>query len=184
MAVEAAATVDETFVRSFTERWLGAWNARDPDRIVSLCTEDIVYEDPAIPNESHSVKGRDETRRFLEEFFVTFPDLELKIPEQPLLALDNSRVAVRWDMTGTMLGPTGPPGLGPTGEFMRGQGVDLYDFRDGLLSRYQAFYDLAEWLMQMGLMPPPGSPVQRFGLTMQRRSAKRRYKKALKQRGA
>ena len=39
MAVETAGALDETFVRSFTERWLGAWNARDPDRIVALLRE-------------------------------------------------------------------------------------------------------------------------------------------------
>ena len=31
------------------ERWVAAWNAHDADALVSFCTDDILWEDPASP---------------------------------------------------------------------------------------------------------------------------------------
>ena len=36
----------EQFARDFADRWQKAWNARMPERVTELCTEDVSWEDP------------------------------------------------------------------------------------------------------------------------------------------
>ena len=43
----AATEVDPTFLESFSERFGAAWDLNQPERLVELMTEDIVYDDSA-----------------------------------------------------------------------------------------------------------------------------------------
>jgi steroid delta-isomerase-like uncharacterized protein len=171
-AVVAAQTLDAEFVRSFTERWVNAWNAHNPDALLALCTEDIVWEDPAAPEPS---RGHDEVRTFLQTIWTIFPDLSFTLPEPALVALEGPRAAQVWRLTGTFLGPD-PTGFAPTGKHVDQLGIDHYEFRDGLLAHYQALYDVSESLRQMGLAPARGSRPERAMAFMQRTSMKLRRK--------
>lgn len=163
--IAAMATVDADFVRSFVQRWVDAWNGHDADTIVSLCAEDVVWDDPSLPE---PVQGRDAVRKYVGDVWTTFPDLTFTLPEPPLVAVDGPRAAQVWQMSGTMLGPDAWAGFAPTGKRIDQPGVDLYEFRDGLISRYRGRYDLSESARQMGLAPARGSRAERTMASLQR----------------
>lgn len=159
-------------MRSFTERWVAAWNAHDADGLLALCTDDIVWEDPAAPEVS---RGHAEVREFLQTIWTIFPDLSFAIPEPPLVAVDGPRAAQVWRLSGTFLGQD-PTGFTPTGKHVDQLGIDHYEFRDGLLCDYRALYDVSESLRQMGLAPARGSRPEKAMAFMQRTVMKLRRK--------
>ena len=165
--------VDAAFVRSFADRWLAGWNNHDVEALVSLCTDDVVWEDPALAG---AEQGKQAVRDFLEGTWSMFPDLHFSLPEPPMLAIEGPRAAQVWIMTGTMLGPDPWAGFAPTGKSIRIEGNDLYEFRNGLVSHYRGRYDMTEVARQLGLAPARGSRaektmafVQRTGMRLRRR---------------
>jgi len=173
MATSPVSLVDAEFVRGFVARWVEAWNARDADRLLALCTPDVEWEDPAFPAPA---RGGDAVRQYLAETWQIFPDLSFSVPEPPLLATEGGQAAQVWRLTGTFLGPS-PPGFAPTGKRVDQLGVDLYEFRDGLLARYRTLYDVAETARQMGLTPARGSRAERAAAFLQRTSMRLRRRK-------
>lgn len=172
-ATAAVASVDAQFVRTFTERWVAAWNAHDADALLSLCTDDILWEDPS----AAPARGHDEVRAFLASTWTIFPDLSFTLTEPPLVAVEGPRAAQVWRLDGTFLGPD-PAGFAPTGKHVDQLGVDHYEFRDGLLCRYSAFYDVTESARQMGLAPARGSGAERTMALLQRTAMKLRRRRA------
>jgi hypothetical protein len=77
-----------------------------------------------------------------------------------------------------MKGPLEPPGA-PTGSRIEFHGADHWEFRDGLLCRCEALYDLNAIGLQIGAVPPQGSTGERIAVWMQRRNARgmRRHQK-------
>jgi steroid delta-isomerase-like uncharacterized protein len=154
---------DQEFVRWFAQQWVDAWNAHDGARLLELCTEDTVWEDPAVPEPI----GRAEVPRFLEETWSMFPDLRFETPEPALAAVHGDSGALVWRLLGTMLGDS-PQGFAPTGKQVDVPGIDLYDFRDGKLKRYRTLYDVTTLGRQMGLVPPAGHPSEKVLVKVQR----------------
>jgi hypothetical protein len=56
------------------------------------------------------------------------------------------------------------------------EGIDLYEFRDGLVSHYRGRYDLAEVARQLGLAPARGSRAERTMARLQRTAMRLRRK--------
>ncbi len=139
--------MDREFVESWGTRFQDAWNAHDPDAVVSLCTEDVTVDDPALPE---TLRGRDGMRRFAEATFRAFPDFEIEGLEPPYLAADGPRALARWRMTGTMNGPWEFMGLPASGKTMDIRGVDIWEFEGELLHRYELLYDGLQMAQQLG----------------------------------
>ncbi|MFY9578616.1 MAG: nuclear transport factor 2 family protein [Gaiellaceae bacterium] len=165
--------VDAEFVRSFAPRWLAGWNDHDVDALVGLCTDDVLWEDPALPQPE---RGRQAVREYLEGTWSMFPDLAFTLPEPPMLALEGPRAAQVWIMTGTMLGSDPWAGFAATGKRIDVEGIDVYEFRGGLVSRYRGRYDLAEVARQLGLAPARGSRPERVMAFVQRTTMRLRPK--------
>ena len=88
--VEPAATeVDPSFLESFSERFGAAWNSHQPERLVELMTEDIVYDDSAW---TRTMRGHGDVREFLEFLWRAMPDLEFQDLEGPFLARGSPRL--------------------------------------------------------------------------------------------
>lgn len=139
--------MDRDFVESWSNRFLDAWNGHDPDAVVSLCTEEVTLDDPALPETLH---GHDGVRRFAEATFRAFPDFRVEGIEPAYLAPDGPRALARWRMTGTMHGPWEFMGLPATGKAMDIRGVDVWEFQDQLLHRYELVYDGLQMAQQLG----------------------------------
>jgi steroid delta-isomerase-like uncharacterized protein len=138
--------MDRDFVESWGTNFLEAWNAHDVDAVLALCAEDLTLDDPALPETLH---GHDGVRRFAEATFRAFPDFRIEGIEAPYLAPDGPRAVARWRMTGTMEGPWEFMGLPATGRRMDIRGVDIWEFEDERLHRYELVYDGLELAQQL-----------------------------------
>ena len=159
--VEPAATeVDPSFLASFSERFGAAWNSHQPERLLELMTEDIVYDDSAW---TRTMRGHGDVREFLEFLWRAMPDLEFQDLEGPFLSRGEPTVAFYWRGTGTFTVPLDPPGFAPTGARVAFEGFELLEFRDDRVCRLRIVYDMMDVNSQVGIVPKPGEPVERPG---------------------
>jgi steroid delta-isomerase-like uncharacterized protein len=158
-----------TDLAQFCARYLAAWNGHDASAIADLVTEDVVWEDPALPAPAH---GPLAVQEFMRTAWVAFPDLRFDDTDTPHCSSNGDRVAWRWRMRGTMTGPIEPPGFAPTGRSMEIEGVDLWTMRDGRIARYRAFYDTNDLARQLGIAPPPGGRAEKAMVALQRVQAR------------
>jgi hypothetical protein len=164
----------------FLGRWETAWNTHNLDELEALVTEDIVCEDPAMFGET--AHGRHEFRAFIEIFFRAFPDVHVEDTGALYPALQGTGLALPWRLTGTFTGELAfwgkrygskPPTLAPTGRTIDIDGIDLYEFRDGLISHQTLIYDPYNFAQQIGLLPPRDRKVPGVILLAQRLIASR-----------
>ena len=125
------------------EKWIAAWNSHNPDKMLSLFTDDIVYEDVAFGEVSH---GSAELRKFAASEFDGVPDLELKLLRADI---HGGHGTIEWMFSGT------DKGVYKTGKKFSVRGVSVIDMRDGKISRNLDFYDVATIMRQVGILPTP-----------------------------
>jgi steroid delta-isomerase-like uncharacterized protein len=154
----AASLADGTQVatlQTWARAWLRTWNGHDLEGVLALVTDDFVYEDPSMLGDH--IVGKAQFRAFLQAIWRAFPDLTFDIPTTPYVALVGSGLAVPWRTTGTFTGDfrggPSPLALAPTGRGFDLRGVDLYEYRDGLLSRWVSVVDSMDLARQLGLVP-------------------------------
>jgi steroid delta-isomerase-like uncharacterized protein len=160
-----SASIDAQYARDFADRWQKAWNSRVPEQVTSLCTADVLWDDPLTERPE---RGRSAVAEYLRGVWLTFPDLQFSWPEGPYASLDREKLALHWRVTGTMLGPMEPPGFAPTGRRAEFDGVDLLELRDGLVCAYTGFFDARGVAQQIGVMPASGSAGERVAVALQR----------------
>jgi ketosteroid isomerase-like protein len=162
--------LDEAFARDFLDRYLRAWNRREPAGLLALATEDVLWEDPTIAG--GRAEGPEAVRSWLRSFWAAFPDVTFDYldgtPETAALSLDRRTLIAPWRCRGRWLGPLDPPGFAPNGAPFEQLGVDLYRFRDGALAHVRTLTDLHDAGRQLGLLPPAGGPAERLMVAAQR----------------
>jgi steroid delta-isomerase-like uncharacterized protein len=156
--------IDADELSAFARRYREACNSRDAATVGEFATDDVIWEDPAIPEPA---RGRDEVVSFVSASYVAFPDLEFSEEGPPAVAQDGVSSYFPWRMRGTNTGPIDPPGFAATGRSVDIYGIDWWQFKDGLIWRYKAVYDFAELGRQLGLMPATGSRIERIGVRLQ-----------------
>jgi steroid delta-isomerase-like uncharacterized protein len=166
--VSDAPTPGERFAHDFADRWQKAWNSRVPEQVTSLCSEDVVWDDPLTERPE---RGRQAVADYLRSVWHAFPDLEFSWPEGPYAAFDGIKLALHWHVSGTLLGPLEPPGFAPTGKRAELDGVDLLELRDGLVCAYNGFFDVRGVAQQIGVLPARGSRGERMAVRLQRLQA-------------
>lgn len=161
---------DAGFARRFLQRLHAAVNAHDAPAIAALCSDDIVWEDPAAP---HTLHGRDAVLHFHRDvMFPALPDAHVELIDGPYLALDGSdAVAVRLRISGTMTGALTPPGFAPTGGHLTFETAEFSHFRDGLLAQHSVVLNMLDLARQIGAVPRPGTIADRVGVWLQHASA-------------
>jgi steroid delta-isomerase-like uncharacterized protein len=150
----SAPTVDREWVGDFGERWLGAWNSHEPDRLLGLMTDDIVYDDTAWPTQ---MRGHADVREFLDHSWAALPDMRFDLVDGPYIMPGEPKAAFYWRGTATHTGPLDPPGLAATGKAIEFEGLDTHEYRDGKVARLRIVFDLADVMRQLGVLPPAGS---------------------------
>jgi steroid delta-isomerase-like uncharacterized protein len=123
------------------EKWIAAWNSRNPDKMLPLFTDDVFYEDVAFSEVSHGHAG---LRKFVASELEAVPDLELKLLRA---SVHNGHGTIEWTFSGT------DKGIYKTGKKFSVRGVSVIDIRDGKISRNLDFYDSATIMRQLGLLP-------------------------------
>jgi steroid delta-isomerase-like uncharacterized protein len=157
------------WLREFGDRYLAAWNGHDPEAVAACATEDVVWIDPALPEPA---RGRAELADFVRSGYTAFPDMRFSEAMDPALTEDRLVAYIPWRMTGTNTGPIDPPGFAATGKSVDVPGFDSWQFRDGLIWRYEAIYDFSLIGRQLGLMPPAGGFAERTMVAAQRLRSK------------
>lgn len=140
----------QEFLNDFVRRYAKAWTKKESaaNPLKSLITEDVRWGDPMLPQPIH---GSAAVLGLLEACFTAFPDLTCDVMDPLYVCADGKSVMFHWRLSGTLNGPL-PSGAQPTGKRMSMEGVDRWEFRDGLICHYQAYYDLGDMLRQVGLM--------------------------------
>ena len=104
------------------DAFAGAWNRHDTDAILSMMTEDCIFEASRGPDvNGKAYRGRDEVRGGVDEVFATFPDAQWN---QPRHFIAGDRGVSEWVFTAT----------GPDGAHVEVQGCDIFTFRDGKIA--------------------------------------------------
>jgi hypothetical protein len=143
-------------VRTWTQSWIAAWNARDVDAIAEHVTDDIVYDDPGMWGKL--VQGKQEFQDNIRMVFRGFPDLEF-VPADwpPMFSLDGQHVAAPCraitTFTGDLAGGPSRMALAGTNRPLDVFCVDLYQFRDNKLARWTALNQEFELARQAGFAP-------------------------------
>ena len=152
-------TLDPAWVRDFAEQWLAAWNSHEPERLLALMTDDIVYDDTAWPT---TMRGHADVRAFVDHAWAAMPDMRFELREGPYVHPSEAKAAFWWNGYATHTGPLDPPGLAPTGKALTFDGADFHEYRDGKVARLWICFDVAAIMRELGVLPPAGSRGERL----------------------
>jgi steroid delta-isomerase-like uncharacterized protein len=128
---------------------VAAWSSHDTEKLVSLVTDDCVYEDVAFGVICH---GKEELRAFVNATFAAWPDFKV---EPKSFFFSGDWVGSEWVMSGTHKGDL--PGIPATGRSFSVRGACITELKGGKIKRNTDYYDMASFLKQIGAMPasPP-----------------------------
>jgi steroid delta-isomerase-like uncharacterized protein len=118
-----------------------AWNSHDPDKVVSFYTDDVVYEDIAF---GLKAQGQEQLRRLAADFFTGVPDMKLEVISSTSMG---NRGSVEWVFSGTDVG------IYKTGKKFSVRGASVYEIRGGKFSSNRDYYDSANIMRQVGILP-------------------------------
>jgi steroid delta-isomerase-like uncharacterized protein len=114
------------------KRFLDAFNRQDVDGIMGFLAEDCVFETPRGPDPwGRRLVGKEQVREGFEARFAGIPDIHYG-KDRHWVAGD--RGVSEWTITGT----------DSSGELVEVQGCDLFEFRDGKITRKDAYWKLVE----------------------------------------
>ena len=124
------------------ERHFAAENAHDVAATLATYTDDVVWDDVAHP--ACPVRGKDATAQMYEGILTAFPDLHF---ESILRFATGDHVVDESLVTGHVFGSfLGVDGGGAPVSFRM---LHVFDLRDGLICREQAWFDTAGVLRQI-----------------------------------
>ena len=137
------------------EENFAAWNAHDVDRSLSLYAEDVNWQDVSIPE---PLRGQEAVRQYVQGWFSAFPDIQLTVTNR---LVTEDQVAGELEWVGTQSGPLqfgpGTPALPATGKKVIGKGTYFVRIKNNKAVEVHTYPDNAGLMMQLGLMPTPGS---------------------------
>jgi steroid delta-isomerase-like uncharacterized protein len=134
------------------DEWAAGWSTQDIERVLSLCTEECLYEDVPLGVVN---RGKEELRAFGQQVFNAFPDFKIDLTTK-IAAGDWAML--EWTMSGTHQADL--PGMPATGKSFSVRGATALELDDGRISRNSDYWDMATLLTQLGLMPsPPQEPI-------------------------
>ena len=139
--------MDGPDLQKFIERYNAAWNAHDVVAIVSMHSDDSVFENHTTGDVN---VGKEAIGNAIRGIFTVFPDLEF---ETRRMYVRNNLVVQEWTARGTHLGKMSRAGLEvePTGRHVEYRGMDVIPIEDGLVARKDVYSDGVTLLRQLGL---------------------------------
>lgn len=126
--------------------WTDALNRHDPDGVAAAFAPAGVLLDSGT---GQSATGRTEIRSTAAGFIGMFTDLHF---DKVNTLTDGHGYAAEWVMTGVHTGDI--PGLPATGRTFRVVGAGVGEIHDGLIVRAAEYWNMADFLAQVGLLPP------------------------------
>jgi ketosteroid isomerase-like protein len=105
-------------IESLLERYDGAWNAQDLDTIISLHAPGMVFENHTAGERAEG----DEVREHIASIFESWPSLRFRGRK---LQVAHELAVSEWTASATK----------PNGGQIEWDGVDIFEFEDGLIKR-------------------------------------------------
>jgi len=139
--------VDGAELQEFIDRYNAAWNDHDVDAIVSMHTDDSVFENHVTGDVN---VGREQIGKAISSIFAVFPDLSF---ESRRSYIRDDLVVQEWTARGTQEGPMTRSGIEipPTGKTVEYKGMDVIPIREGMVARKDVYSDSITMLRQLGL---------------------------------
>jgi steroid delta-isomerase-like uncharacterized protein len=139
--------VDGPELQELIDRYNAAWNDHDVETIVSLHTDDSVFENHVTGDVN---VGREQIAKAIEAIFSVFPDLTF---ETRRAYIREDLVVQEWTARGTHKGTMMRAGIEvpATGRKVEYKGMDVIPIRDGLVARKDVYSDSVTLLRQLGL---------------------------------
>lgn len=134
----------------WAQAYLDAWNAHDAAAVTSFMADDVVYQDFAL---GERVEGVAAVRAFVEGMETSFSS-DYRFEPGSFVG-DGEGYAREWTMVGTNDRAGSDPGLPVTGRTFRVPGVSVGRLRNGRIVENRDYWNLADYLQQVGLMPTP-----------------------------
>jgi steroid delta-isomerase-like uncharacterized protein len=138
----------------YDEEEIAAWNAHDVERALAVFPDNVVWQDVGGPQ----AMNKDGIRQYLQGWFSAFPDIKITVTNR---VVTEDQVAAELDFVGTNSGPLqmapGAPAIPATGRTVHGKGTYFVRYKDGQPVEVHSYPDAAGMMMQLGLMPMPGS---------------------------
>jgi steroid delta-isomerase-like uncharacterized protein len=134
-------------VKAVVLGWTNALNQHDPDKAAAFISEDCVFVN--VGNGRRFV-GRAAIRDDFANLFGMWSEVDIEVTNY----FENGQHWVgEWNMTGVHTGDA--PGLPATGQPFRFAGVGVGQVRDGQIVQLTEYWNMAEFLTQVGILPPP-----------------------------
>ncbi|TJY62371.1 isopropylmalate/homocitrate/citramalate synthase [Sinimarinibacterium sp. CAU 1509] len=125
------------------DRYYAAFNAGHWEDFFALLTDDVSHD----INQGGRESGKPAFRRFIDQMNACYREQIVDI--QILCNADGTRAAAEYTVLGTYLNTD--EGLPPArGQTYRLPGGAFFDIRDGKVSRVTNYYNLQNWLHQVG----------------------------------
>ena len=160
-----SAPLDEAIASDFLERLRSLFNAHDPALFTSMMAPDVVFDHPL----ARTMHGRDEISAFYTNtLWKAMPDAHVEPADGPYLHPQAPRIIMVWTGSGTNLGPLDPPGLAPTGRLFQTHVWEMFELRDGAMTRVSQAFDTAAVMRELGVLPAQGSRAERVMAGLQR----------------
>ena len=139
--------MDGAELQDFIDRYNAAWNAHDVDAILSMHTDDSVFENHTTGDVN---VGKEAIGSAIRGIFSVFPDLSF---EGRRTYIRDDLVVQEWMARGTQEGKMTRSGVEvePTGRKVEYRGMDVIPIRDGLVARKDVYSDGVTLLRQLGL---------------------------------
>ena len=143
--IATAATEEELL--AVHEASNNALNAHDVDTMMSLWTDDIIYDYVAAPSPAD---GKEEVAAFFGAMFQAVPDFHV---EQRRKLVSGNIMVTECTVTGTHQGEW--MGIPATGNSVQLIHIDILEFEGDKFKRLTTYDDSVSFLVQVGLMPAP-----------------------------
>ncbi len=134
-----------TNLTKLIEDWALAWSSNTPEKLLSLFTDDCVYEDVPMGVLTH---GKAELEQFYHTTYSAFPDFKVELTSH---FVAGNRAGAEWILTGTHKGDL--PGLPASNKQVSVRATSSFELQDNKLKRCSDYFDMATALKQLGFLP-------------------------------
>lgn len=130
------------------QQFFDALNAQDMDTVAQMISPDCDVWTPI-----GAFTGGEAYRDWMAPQFVAIPDFTHVLPG--IIAESGQSLAFEVRASGTHSGPLATPNgeIPASGRKIDMRGADLWQFEDGLISRYHLYFDSMEFFRQLGALP-------------------------------
>jgi steroid delta-isomerase-like uncharacterized protein len=136
-------------VQRIDDQGIAAWDNHNADQFLALFADKFVWNDTTV---AEPIRTRDQAREYFQGWMTAFPDMHINRTNR---VVSDDQVAGELEFTGTNKGPMTMGGneIAPTGKKVNAHGTYFSRIKDGKIVEFSTHPDVAEMLMQLGLMP-------------------------------